>query len=140
MHGKLLPGTTDQEKIANVSAIVDLVVRNRLKVYRVGYYITDDLQAVFTANRWMIGTCWGSLLHVLEPVMARQVLIPVMDGFDPNMVRSFSSTVRWCNVMHAAGRGQIVSINHIQKLLGEVVYASSEYSVFTQVVDIVAYL
>jgi hypothetical protein len=140
MHGKLLPGTSDEEKIANVAAIVKLVISNRLKVYRIGYYITDDLQAATPGDQWMLGTSWGSMLHVLEPVLAGQMLIPVMDGFDLNMVRSFSSTVRWCNVMHAAGSGRNVSINHSQQLLSEVVYTSSEYSVFTQVVDVLAYL
>ncbi len=140
MHGKLLPGDTDQAKIANVAAVVDLVLSNRLKVYRVGYYITDGLQAAMPTDKWMVGTSWASLLHILEPVLARQLLIPVMDGFDLNMVKSFSSTVRWCNVMHAAGSGQMVSIKNSQQLISEVVYTSSEYSVFTQVVDIVAYL
>jgi hypothetical protein len=140
MHGKKLPGATIDEKVSNVAAIVDLVIANRLRAYRVGYYITDYLQSEMTFDKWMLSVSFSGIISELEHVLATQMVIPVMDGFDPNVVRSFSQTLQSCDLLHAAGQGDMCSLAHSQNLIGAVSYVNSEYSVLTQVTDIVAYL
>jgi hypothetical protein len=44
------------------------------------------------------------------------------------------------DLMRAAGMDKIMSIKNTENILGEVFYSDSKYSVFTQMVDIVAYL
>ena len=66
------------------------------------------------------------------------MIIPVMDGFDKNMVRKFSQLVKGMDVMRAAGHKQSISLKHSENILGEVFYADSFYSIFTQVADLIS--
>ena len=88
----------------------------------------------------MLGGLWLGILNTLKPKIEKEMIIPVMDGFNNNMVRKFSQLVKSMDVMRAAGHGQSVSIKHSENILGEVFYADSQYSIFTQVVDIVSWL
>ena len=126
MHGKKLPGETLEEKLANVAAIVDLVVANRLRVYRVGYYITDYLQQEMSIDKWMLSTSFSSILHVLADVLEQELIIPVMDGFDANVVKTFSSTLLGCDLIHAAGVG--CSIRNSHNLISAASFVDSKYS------------
>jgi hypothetical protein len=63
-----------------------------------------------------------------------------MDGFDRNMVRKFSQLIKGMDVIRAAGHEQSISLKHSENILGEVFYADSQYSVFTQVADLVSWL
>jgi hypothetical protein len=140
IHGKCMPGDTPEEIIANFAAIVDIVLRHRLQVYRIGYYVTHVTRENNPEDQYMFGTCWHSLLNLLSPVLAKRRLTPVMDGLDPKIAKSFSATVRSCHVMHSVDGGRHCSIPHMNNMDGEVFYADSRYSVGTQIVDIVSYL
>ncbi|HEU0078453.1 MAG TPA: hypothetical protein VFQ76_12425 [Longimicrobiaceae bacterium] len=141
LHGRdLLRGEDDERKLAVLSEMVDLVVDGGIRIYRVGYYITRQVKSVFAADPKLLGLCWNGVLVVLQPVLARQAVVPVMDMGDRDLVRALSGQVRTMDVIRATGYGQTLSISHTENLLGEVFYADSEHSVFTQTADLVSYL
>lgn len=141
LHGRdLLPDEDDDKKLNILEGVVDLVVKNQLEIYRGGYYITDTIRKHFKGDEEMLGVLWMGILNTLKPKIEKEMIIPVMDGFDNNMVRKFSQLVKSMDVMRAAGHGQSISIKHSENILGEVFYADSEYSIFTQVVDLVSWL
>jgi hypothetical protein len=141
LHGReLLPGEDDEKKLKIFEGVVDLVVRNRLEIYRVGYYITKTIRKTFKGDEEMLGRLWLEILNSLRPKIENEMIIPVMDGFDRNMVRKFSQLVKGMDVIRAAGHEHCISLKYSENILGEVFYADSHYSVFTQVADLVSWL
>jgi hypothetical protein len=139
VHGYVLPGETDDEKVRTVWDVVDLVSASCMKVYRVGYYITPAIREAFSNDEMMLGSCWFSMQFMLAPQLAKHVVIPIMDGFGERHIRRFSESGLYCDLMRAVGHGSSVSVRHSENLC-DVMYADSRYSVFAQVADIVAYL
>lgn len=135
---KLLTGEEDEKKINILEGVVALVLINQLEVYRCGYYVTQKIQKTFKNDKQMLGTLWLELLESLKPKIENEMIIPVMDGFDKNMVRKFSQLVKGMDVMRAAGHKQSISLKHSENILGEVFYADSYYSIFTQVADLIS--
>lgn len=141
LHGRdLLPEEDDEKKLDILEGVVDLVVKNQLEIYRSGYYITNMIREHFKGDEEMLGALWLNILNTLKPKIEKEMIIPVMDGFNKSMVRRFSQLVKNMDVMRAAGHGQSISIKHSENILGEVFYADSQYSIFTQVVDLVSWL
>jgi hypothetical protein len=140
IHGFNLPGDTDEEKLRVVTGIVDLVVNSRMKVFRVGYYVTDVLQERFSTDGRLKQNCVASLRFMIKAELKKQLVIPVMDGIDIDIAKKFSSDAQMADIMRAAAGEKIMSISHSEHLIGEMLYADSEFAVFMQMVDIVAYL
>jgi hypothetical protein len=141
LHGsKLLPDEDDEKKLNILEGVVDLVVKNQLEIYRGGYYITNTIRKHFKGDEEMLGGLWCGILNTLKPKIEKEMIIPVMDGFNKSRVRKFSQLVKSMDVMRAAGYGQSISIKHSENILGEVFYADSQYSIFIQVVDLVSWL
>lgn len=141
LHGSnFLRNKSDDFKLEVFKNIVNVARKYRLRIYRVGYFITRDITACFANDNKLIGTCWFSLLSMMEPLLKTEMIIPVMDGLDSNVVRYFSPMIKRSNEMMSAGPGESLSLHYIHNVLGEVFYADSKYSVFTQVTDLVAYL
>jgi hypothetical protein len=141
LHGsKLLPGEDDEKKLNILERVVDLVLGNHLEIYRVGYYITKTIRKTFKGDEALLGMLWLEILNSLRPKIENEMIIPVMDGFDRNMVRKFSQLIKGMDVIRAAGHEQSISLKHSENILGEVFYADSQYSVFTQVADLVSWL
>jgi hypothetical protein len=147
LHGceflKDFPNGDDDLKFKTFENVVDLIVTQKIGVYRSGYYITEDIKKVarqFGVNEKFYDLCWATLISMLEMKLAQEMIIPVMDGFQKTTVRSFSQLVKNMDLMRAAGMDKIMSIKNTENILGEVFYSDSKYSVFTQMVDIVAYL
>ena len=140
LHGVELPGDTDEEKLRVVSEVVDLIVSKKIRIYRIGYYITKWLEEHLKDDKRLHGICWSSMMHMLKPELAKQLLIPVMDGIDPEIAKRFSPSIQFLDMCRTAGLEQVLSVSNSSHLVGEVFYADSNYSVFTQAADIVAYL
>jgi hypothetical protein len=79
-------------------------------------------------------------LRVLQPEYETQMLIPVMDGFNSRMVTTFSSPVKFLDIIRTNGSDEWLSLRHTENILGEVFYADSRYSIFIQVADMLSYL
>lgn len=137
-------GASDEKRILLSERVVDLVIANRLEVYRVGYFRTRKLREIFKrfGDANLQGLCFQRLLFRLQDKLATEMIIPVMDGFDSLMVSKFSSLVKNLDVIRATGLWQEsdLSIKYSVNLLGEVFYADSQFAVFTQVVDMISYL
>jgi hypothetical protein len=61
-----------------------------------------------------------------------------MDGFNDHTRLRFSGMIKSADVFRAAG--QPVSLENSENIIGEVFYADSKYSIFTQIVDNASYL
>jgi hypothetical protein len=138
---QILPGENDERRLQMLEKVVDLVVSNHLKVYRVGHFVTKNLEMLLAGDRKMIGLCWFGMVAMLQPEFENEMLVPIMDGFDPDTVRKFSHLVKNGDVYRAAGLSEAsLGFHNTQNIIGEVFYADSQYSIFTQVVDVISYL
>jgi len=141
LHGReFLPDEDDSKKIEMLEGVVNLVVSNKLEIYRGGYYITNPLREANKGDENMTSIIWFGLLRALSSKLKKEMIIPVMDGFDNNMVRKFSQLVKQLDVMRSIGHDKNLSVDHSKNILGEVFYADSNHSVFTQVVDLISWL
>lgn len=141
LHGRnLLRGEDDNKKVQVVEQVVDFVISNDLELYRTGYYINAGVKGVFKGDEKMVSLCWSNMLTLLQSKIEKEMLIPVMDSCGPDIVPKFSGTIQNLDIMRAAGYSENLSIEHSENILGEVFYAVSKYSIFTQVADIVSYL
>lgn len=141
LHGReMLPDEKDDKKFEMLEGVVNLVVSNNLEIYRGGYYITKPLRETFKGDENMVGTIWFGFLRSLASKLENEMIIPIMDGFDINMVRKFSQLVKQLDVMRSIGQDNSLSVSHSKNILGEVFYADSKHSIFTQVVDLVSWL
>jgi hypothetical protein len=88
----------------------------------------------------MLSYIWIRLLGALESKLAKEMIIPVMDGFEKDTVRKLSTTVKSFDVMRSAITMDNCTIANTENIIGEVFYADSQHSIFTQVVDLVSWL
>lgn len=135
-----LSGHDDTVKLQNLEGVVDLVVSNRLRIYRVGYYVTKETASLLPHDKQLLSLCWFSMVAMLQPEFESDMLVPVMDGFNPQTVLKFSGMIKSGDIFRATGLEDSLSFHNTQNILGEVFYADSKFSVFTQVADVVSYL
>lgn len=146
LHGLELLGwhkTVDDEmRFRVLGQMVDLIRDSGISILRIGYF-RDDTTKQFSRHvknpRFVWSLSWLSMCFALQPILEQDLVIPVMDGLNEEIARMFSEMVRMCEVLRTIGRENGLSINHSQHL-GEVLYAKSRYSVFTQMTDLVGYL
>lgn len=135
-----LSGHDDIVKLQNLEHIVEMVVSNQLRIYRVGYYVTKETASLFRGDKQLMAVCWFRMIAMLQPEFESDILVPVMDGFNTQNVLTFSGMIKSVDVVRAAGLESSLSFNNTQNILGEVFYADSKFSIFTQVADVVSYL
>lgn len=141
LHGsKLLPDADDDNlRLKTVSRIVDLIVENEIELFRVGYRLTKKFRETFEHEHTWIGICWFGIQSVTQKLFERDILVPVMDSCSINHVHGISSQVKTSDILRSVGLENAISINNTNNL-AEVLYAHSNYSSLTQVVDILSYL
>jgi hypothetical protein len=137
---------SDEQRIDCFEKIASFPDKNNLAVYRVAYYSTEETKKTFVDKSGNPGPdvtslsfCWDGMLRVLKPELDDSLIIPVMDSTDANGIHKFSTPVQMINAMHAAGVGDMISIENYQNI-GEVYFADSKFSVLTQIVDVLSYL
>ena len=136
LHGlEFLPDESDEVKVDTYHRLVDLILAEQISIYRIGYYITPGLRAVFADGPHLEGITWLSLLHMLSEPLAQSAIIPVMDGLDQKQTRRFSGPVRQMDIMRAAGLATSISVENAHNLFGEVFYADRKYSAFVQLTE-----
>jgi hypothetical protein len=141
LHGSdFLRNECDEKKLAVMRDIAVLVAKHCLRIYRVGYFITDATDEVFRRDKKLVGLCWVSLLSMMEPLLRDEMVVPVMDGFNPDTIRFLSSVVKELDKLRSVGFDKMLSVRYSHNVLGEVFYADSRYSALIQVADLIAYL
>ena len=141
LHGNdFLRDECDETKLAVLRDIAALMAKHHVRIYRIGYFITEVIEQLFTRDKKLVGLCWVSLLSMMEPLLKDEMVIPVMDGFDPDTIHYFSSVVKELDELRSADFDKSLSIQYSHNVLGEVFYADSRYSALIQVADLAAYL
>ena len=143
LHGReFLPEEDDERKFKVLEGVVDLINDSGVRIYRVGFYVTKAgrKRMAHFGDPKMIGLCWFELLYALQSVFQDDLLIPVMDGLDAEIVRKFSQPVKSLDEFRTLGLEGSLSIKNSRNLIGEVFFADSKYSVFTQLADLASYL
>jgi hypothetical protein len=137
----LLPDQADDVKLRVVAGIVRLVSAKRLSIFRVAYYLTDEVKQKLSADQGLTSLNWGGIQTVIQPVLDKGIVIPVIDGgFDGGfrpIADKFAFGVKSCDMIRSAGHGESLSIRHTENLC-EAVFADSRHSVLIQVVDMIA--
>jgi hypothetical protein len=141
LHGrKLLPDATDDEKIAALDKVADLVLEHGFGIYRFGYVESKHLRRFFNSDDVAYALSWADMVSGVQPELQAGALIPVADTGNPHLAEHMSRYIKNLDVLRAAGFGRSLSIDATENIIGEVFFGHSEYSVFVQVADIVSYL
>lgn len=141
LHGcEFLRGESDDRKLQQFAQVVGLLRKHDLRVFRVGYYQTAKAKNFLKTRDDFIGLCWFGMISVCQPYFVDQKIIPIMDGFNDHTRLRFSGMIKSMDVFRASGLAAGISIDNSENIVGEVFYADSTYSVFTQIVDILSYL
>ena len=141
LHGrKLLPDATDDEKIAALNKVADLVLEHEFGIYRFGYVDNQSLQAFFKSKDIAYALSWADMVAGVQPELRAGPLVPVADSGNPQLAEHMSRFIRNTDVLREAGFGKSLSIEATENIIGEVFFGDSKYSVFVQVSDIVSYL
>lgn len=131
----------DEIKFDVLWSLANLIVDNQIEIYRIGYYITKEIENTFKNDKRLIGVCWLGILFMLETKLEAELVVPVMDaGFEKNMKQmttQLSWPMKFVNVMREGGREDSLSVKNSKNIL-DVFYADSEFSIFTQLADIVS--
>lgn len=132
---------SDEVKFDVLWSLVNLVAESQIEIFRLGYYITKKIEKTFESDKRLIGVCWLGILFMLESKLESELIVPVMDaGFEKNMkqmTKQFSWPMKFVNVMREAVREEDISIKNSNNIL-DVFYADSEFSIFTQLADVVS--
>lgn len=131
---------TDDERIRCFDGVVACVLKRKLPVYRIGYRRSPQVRAMFTGDEGLRGLCWLGLLTVLQTELARRFVIPVMDLVDQKDRPKYSQVVRTLDVIRSTGRDDYLSLTNSENLYGDVLYADSQFSILTQMADVVSHL
>ena len=136
-----MPGESDGEKIVNYKRVVDSVVANEVRILRVGQYGTEAMRATFAADPRLKSLTWFRMKCVLDDsgMLKSQIVIPVMDSSE-GITQKYSAPVQLMDMMRAVGAERALGIKNSANILGEVFYADSRYSLFTQVADVIGHL
>jgi len=141
LHGrKLLPLATDDEKIAALTKVVDLVLQYEFAIYRFGYVIDRTFARRFKRDDAAYSLSWADLIGAVQPEFADGPIIPIADAGNPALAEHMSGFIRGLDVIREAGFGPSLSVQATENIIGEVFFGDSKYSVFVQVADIVSYL
>ena len=131
-------GVDDARRVEMFTHVADLVASNGLRLLRVGYFLTPALEEMIPADPRLVTIHFGNMIRVLQPRLAREQIIPVMDGFQH--VRLMAGSSQAMAVGRQTDLHRSMTIENSENLVGEVLFADSKYSIFTQVADIVGYL
>lgn len=136
----LLPWLEDDQKVEAVHKVVDLTVSNGLRIYRVGSRAKREFQRIFpNGHADMVSVCWVYMTRAIADLLRQGLVIPVMDLGCP---RQGSRMARFVASMNAARQTKLresISVPHSENL-GELLFADSESSSMTQLVDLIAWL
>lgn len=139
LHGKaFLPDASDQEKVEVYGKVIKLVAKHKLKIYRVGYYITKGLAKQFQGDSRLLNLCWFGLMAKVQDTLQKHFVIPVMDGLDMSIAKHFMATTKGAEVQDQVGLNYRPDIK--MNLTGEVLFTDSEHSIFIQMADLVSYI
>jgi hypothetical protein len=144
LHGSnMLRGVdvTDEQRLRFFDNVVSFVLQYKIQIHRVGYFRTAAVRKLFAGgDEELRGLCWFGLLTTLQRVLKRHYVVPVMDLCNERERPKYSQLVKDCDIFNSIGRTQDLSLRHTRHLIGEVLYADSRFSVFTQIADVVSYL
>ncbi len=121
LHGSnLLRDADDKTKLKAFEGITNLIIDNKLEIYRVGYFITKTLKKVFVEDEKLLGLSWYAILTMLQPKLEQEAIIPIMDGMSAHTIYRFSGLIKTLDVCRAAGLEHDLSVRNTENILGEV--------------------
>lgn len=136
-----LPSSPDEDKFKILEALVQLIGRLNIQIFRVGYYSTPLLRSKFITDPYLIGLCWSGIISVTTASRKDRMLIPVLDaGFERSFQRvvdRVSQPSRTTDVIRHTSSASSLSVGYSEKL-AEPMYIDSKYSAFVQLTDCIA--
>lgn len=137
MHAaRLLPDSTDEERIFLLQGLVTLVHEFDFKIYRVGYFNTRKARATFSDEKGIVGLCFVSMLYALRNESSQ--VWPVMEtDRSSRQEMQFSGVVQVSDYM--ASRFGSDSMWLSKANFGEVLFTTKR-STYGALTDCMAYL
>ena len=142
-YSNLLPSYDNKIKYSVVSNLVDLIVEERILIYRVGYYLKKDFLATFKLDTLakQAAFCYSNLCFALQPLLKNSIVIPIFDaGFNESFqiaVDGVSAIQKSTSSIRVAGHEDMLSIKNSHNLT-DVFFADDNHVGLVQLADIVS--
>jgi hypothetical protein len=145
IHAKeLLKGTrfenNDEKKIEIFRAAKDIVNDNSIQITRVCWSKKSDVSLFNNMDDKLMKLIFPKFLELVDKHLQNNKIIPIMDGLDTRVSKIFSKFMRTLDISGRIINENSLTIKNSNNIYGEVFYANSKFSIFTQLVDLVSYM
>jgi len=141
LHGSnLLPEVkNDAEKLKILIELVEAIVQAKARVYRSGYYATEQLLKLHGGIDGILSLCFLGIKLQCKNEYKNSMLMPVMDSVNKPVFKSFSNTIRNLDILRSSSEKEFISLNNTENIC-EMHFADSATSSLIQIADITSYL
>lgn len=131
-------GNDDSRRIEFVEGLVDLMVANQIRIFRVGYVWSPKMKELFKTEKAVLGICFDGILRTLTNELKANQIWPVMETDRTSIQdQTFAGFIR--NLDYYTTRLSAASMSLDNSNLGEVLF-STKNSTYGTCVDFAAYL
>ena len=145
IHAKeLLKGTLfendDKKKIEIFQAVKDIVNDNSIQITRVCWSKKSDVSLFKHMDDRLMKLIFPKFIELIDEHLRNVKIIPIMDGLDTRVSKIFSEFMKALEISGRILNENSLTIKNSNNIYGEVFYANSKFSIFTQLVDLVSYM
>lgn len=134
----LLPGASDDERIATLASAVALVVEAELTVFRCCVLMDASMLAQCPTDAVRYHQTWILLESLLESLLEQEPVVPVWDAGNKGIEERMPETMRLRDHLRALTPARAIP-DVTENLLGEIFFADSKQSIFVQIADLISY-
>jgi len=131
----------DDFRLYIMNRIVDLVLKHKLNIVRLGYNNYNEIKKAGFKDDKMYSTNWLNLSRYIDKFLTTMSAICVMDGNDLKMINTISrfiSGTKSLIYLHQAEKATI--LKNGKRFINNVFYVPAKYSEHLQIVDIISYI
>jgi hypothetical protein len=132
----------DEFRIHIMSKILDIVIKHRLHIVRLGYNNYNEIQKANFKDDKMYSTNWLGLSSYIDRYCWAKNVICVMDGNNMKMIRTLSgfiSSAKNLSYLYPEFDKSSIFIDS-RRFIGNVFYVPARYCEFLQIVDIISFV
>jgi hypothetical protein len=132
----------DDFRIEIFNNVIDLVIKHKLRIIRLGYNNYDELRKANYKADQMYNFNWIGLSTYIDRSLRIKKAICVMEGNDMEMINAFSkflSSGKTLSYIYP-DLEKSSAYNDSRKFIGNVFYVPARYCEYLQIVDIIAYI
>ena len=132
----------DDFRIETFNNIIDIVLKHRIRIVRLGYNNYDELKRKNYKDEQMYNLIWIGLSSYIDRSYRIKKAICIMEGNSSGMISAFSTFLSGAKmfsyVYPDVEKSSVFSDS--KKFIGNVFYVPARYCEYLQIVDIISYI